>query len=62
MKVEVHDRDIIVTDGNFRAVSYKLARHSQLVLRERSRKDDYRLLARASRAACDNARELGWIA
>ena len=47
--------------AKFRAVYSKQHRHPQLLLRERSRTDDYELLAEAWKVANDKARELGWI-
>jgi hypothetical protein len=61
MRVEVRDRDIIATVGNFRAVYYKPANQPQLILRERSRSDNHELMAKAWKAASDKERELGWI-
>lgn len=56
--------DIIVTlaKGGFRVVYYKPAGQPQLILRERTKTDDYEVLAEACKAANDKARELGWIA
>jgi hypothetical protein len=47
--------------SKFRAVYYKAHGQPQLILRERSKTDDYELLAEAWKAANDKARELGWI-
>lgn len=61
--VEVQGGEIIVSlpEERFRAVYYKAAGQPQLILRERSRTDDYELLADVWLAANDKARELGWI-
>src|SRR5262249_55671324 len=48
-------------DGKFKASYYKPAGQPQLILLERSKTDDYELLADAWKAANDKARELGWI-
>jgi hypothetical protein len=61
MKVEVRDREIIVTNGGFCAAYYKPAGQPQLILKHRTRTDDHELLAKAWKAASDKARELGWI-
>ena len=61
MKVEVRDREIIVTNDKFCAVYYKPAGQPQLILKHRTRTEDHALLARAWKAASDTARELGWI-
>jgi hypothetical protein len=61
MEVEVRDRELIVKSGSFLAVYYKAAGQPQLILRHRTRTDDDELLAKAWKAACDKARELGWI-
>jgi hypothetical protein len=59
----VQDGAIVVTipSSRFRAVYYKPHGQPQLILRERSKTDDYEVLAKAWRAANDKARELGWI-
>ncbi len=59
----VQGGDIIVTlpKGGFRAVYYKSAGQPQLILRERTKTDDYEVLAEAWQAANATARELGWI-
>jgi hypothetical protein len=59
--VEVQGGEIIVSlpEERFRAVYYKAASQPQLILRERSRTDDYELLADVWLAANDKARELG---
>ena len=61
MEVEVRDGDLLVKRGAFLAVYYKAANHPQLILRHRTHTDDFALLAKAWKAACDKARELGWI-
>jgi hypothetical protein len=55
--------DIIITlpKARFRAVYYKPAGQPQLILRQRTKTDDYEALAGAWNAANDKARELGWI-
>jgi hypothetical protein len=62
-EVEVEGGDIIVKDelGRFAAVYYKPAKEPQLILRQRTRCDDYKLIADAWEAANAKARELGWI-
>jgi hypothetical protein len=54
---------IIVTlpSSRLRAVYYKPHGQTHLVLRERTKTDDYDLLSEAWKAANDKARELGWI-
>ena len=54
---------IIVTlpSSGFRAVYYKPHGQPQLILRERTKTDDYYLLSEAWKAASDKARELVWI-
>jgi hypothetical protein len=47
--------------SKFRAVYYKPHGQPQLLLRERSKTDDYELMADAWQVANDKARELGWI-
>jgi hypothetical protein len=61
--VEVEGGDIVISlpDDNFRAVYYKPAGQPQLIIRMRTKTDDYELLADVWRAAKDKARELGWI-
>ena len=61
MEVEVRDGELIVERGAFLAVYYKAANQPQLILRNRTHTDDFELLAKAWKAACDKARELGWI-
>jgi hypothetical protein len=63
LEVTAEGGAIIVTlpNSRFRAVYYKPHRQPQLVLRERTKTDDYELLAEAWKAANDKARELGWI-
>jgi hypothetical protein len=60
-RVEVVDKDLMVSTERFCAVYYKPADQPQLVLRIRTQSDDDELLARAWQAANDKARELGWI-
>jgi hypothetical protein len=47
--------------AGFTAVYYKPAGQPQLILRQRSKSDDYELLAAVYQAAVTKARELGWI-
>jgi hypothetical protein len=63
IEVVVQGGDLIVTlpTSKFRAVYYKPAGQPQLILRERTKTDDYELLADVWKAANDKARELGWI-
>lgn len=64
LEVTVQGGTIIVTVPGFpgfRAVYYKPHRQPQLILRERTKTDDYNLLSEACKAASDKARELGWI-
>ena len=62
-EIVVDGSTVILTHpgAKFRAVYSKQHRQPQLLLRERSRTDDYELLAEAWKAANDKARELGWI-
>jgi hypothetical protein len=62
LEVTVEGGDLIVTchRSRFRAVYYKPAGR-ELVLRERTKTDDFQLLTEAWKAANDKARELGWI-
>ena len=53
--------NLIVSGGGFCAVYCKSTDHSQLMLRLRTKTDDYELLARACMTANRKARELGWI-
>jgi hypothetical protein len=64
LDIEVQDRDLVVSvpSARFRAVYYKAAGEPQLILRQRSKCDDYELLAEVWQAANTKARELGWIA
>jgi hypothetical protein len=63
LEVMVQGGAIIVTlpSSGFRAVYYKPHGQPQLILRERTKTDDYHLLSEAWKAANDKARELGWI-
>ena len=63
LEVMVQGGTIIVTlpSSRFRAVYYKPHGQPQLILRERTKTDDYDLLSEAWKAASDKARELGWI-
>jgi hypothetical protein len=61
VRVEVNNDDLIVTSGQFCAVYYKAPDQPQLILRNRTQTDDFELLAKAWKAACDKARELGWM-
>ncbi len=63
IEVVVQGGDLIVTlpTWKFRAVYYKPAGQPQLILRERTKTDDYELLAEVWKAANDKAREQGWI-
>ena len=53
--------NLIVSGGGFCAVYYKSTDQPQLMLRLRTKTDDYELLARAWMTANKKARELGWI-
>jgi hypothetical protein len=59
----VQDGAIVVTipSSRFRAVYYKPHGQPQLILRERSKTDDYEVLARAWKLANDEGRELRWF-
>jgi hypothetical protein len=61
--MEVRGREIVVRlrKEHFTATYYKPIGQPQLILRERSKSDDYELLAAAWQAANTKARELGWI-
>jgi len=61
LKVEVAGLNLIVSGGGFCAVYYKPSDQQQLMLRLRTKSDDYELLARAWMVANTKARELGWI-
>jgi hypothetical protein len=52
---------VALPSARFRAVYYKPHGQPDLVLRERTKTDDYDLLSEAWRAASDKARQLGWI-
>lgn len=59
LQVEVTGPHLIVSGGGFCAVYYKLTDQQQLMLRLRTKTDDYELLARAWMVANTKARELG---
>jgi len=61
--IEVRGNDIIVSlpSARFTAVYYKPARQPQLILRQRTKCDDYELLANVYQAAISRARRLGWL-
>jgi hypothetical protein len=61
LDIEVRDRDIVVSfaQDRFTAVYYKPAGQPQLILRQRSKSDNFVLIA--WQAANTKARELGWI-
>jgi len=61
--VTVCDRDIVVSNApaGVTGVYPKSAGEPQLILRQRTRRDDYELVADAWQAANTKARELGWI-
>jgi hypothetical protein len=63
LEVMVQGGAIIVTlpSSRFRAVYYKPHGQPQLILRERTKTEDYDLLSETWKAANDKARELGWI-
>lgn len=63
LDVEVRGKDIIVSlpSARFTAVYYKPAGQPQLILRQRSKCDDYDLLANVYQAALRTARRLGWM-
>jgi hypothetical protein len=63
LEVTVEGGDLIVTcrRSRFRAVYYKPAGQRELILRERTKTDDFQLLTEAWKAANDKARELRWI-
>ena len=61
LRVEVAGPNLIVSGGGFCAVYYKSSDQPQLILRLRTKTDDYQLLTRAWVAANAKARELGWI-
>jgi len=61
LKVEVEGLNLIVSGGGFCAVYYKPTDQPQLMLRLRTKTDDYELLACAWMTANKKARELGWI-
>ena len=59
--VAVNGNEIIIRTLGFYATYCKPKHQPQLILRERTRTDDYELLADAWKAANTKARELGWI-
>jgi hypothetical protein len=61
--IEVRGNEIVVSlpAANFTAVYYKPAGQPQLILRQRSKCDDYELLAHVYQAAVNKARQLGWL-
>jgi hypothetical protein len=63
LDVEVEGRDIVVRfpSADFVAVYYKAAGEPELILRERTKCEDYELISDAWQAANDKARELGWF-
>ena len=63
-EVTMEGGNLIVTSTKlgFIAVYYKPIGHPRLILRERTKTDDHKLLADAWKAVTDKARELGWIA
>ena len=63
-EIEVTDGDIVIglPVAHFRAVYYKPPRRLQLILRERSKCDDWELMTQAYQTAVKTARDLGWIA
>jgi hypothetical protein len=63
LEIEVKGSDIIVSlpSARFTAVYYKPAGQPQLILRQRSKCDDYELLAEVYQAAVSRARKLGWL-
>jgi len=61
LKVEVEGLNLIVSGGGSCAVYCKSTDQPQLMLRLRTKTDDYELLARAWMTANKKARELGWI-
>lgn len=60
-QVEVQGGNLIVTTAGFCAVYYKPMDQPHLILRLRTKSDDYELLAKAWHAANRKAHELGWI-
>ena len=60
-RVEVVDKDLMVSTERFCAIYYKSSDQPQLVLRIRTQTDDQELLVKAWQAANEKARELGWI-
>jgi hypothetical protein len=61
LDVEVRDRNIVVTSTGFEAVYYRRTDQPYLILRHRTKTDDFELLAQVYQAAVAKARELGWI-
>jgi hypothetical protein len=63
-EIEVTDGEIVIglPLAHFRAVYYKPPRQPQLILRQRTKCDDWELLTQAYQAAVKTAGELGWIA
>ena len=61
LQVEVEGLNLIVSGSGFCAVYYKSIDQPQLILRLRTKTDDYELLARGWMIANRKARELGWI-
>ena len=56
-RVEVVDRDLMVSTERFCAVYYKPSDQPQLVLRISTQTDDHELLSKAWQGANDKARE-----
>ena len=63
LHVHVHNGEIVVTqpEHNFCAVYAKPAHAPELALKHRAQTTDSELMFRASEAANNKARELGWI-
>ena len=63
-EIEVSEGDIVIALplANFRAVYYKRPRQPQIILRQRTKCDDWELITQAYQAAVKTARELGWTA
>jgi len=59
--VEAKGDEVVVRTLGFYATYHKAIDQPRLVLRERTKTDDYELLAEVWKTANDKARELGWI-
>ena len=61
--IEVRGNEIVISlpSARFTAVYYKPIGQPQLILRQRSKCDDYELMTGVYQAAVAKARKLGWL-